>query len=274
MKIGEGFPNSMEESDNLLMLADMAKLEHEERPYWEFNTENGPETSQVDAFDHCYLRSNDFDRFVNSTHDYYQRVGQWDLNEQEHSYAFQVPSGSTAGSGELWMGYEEAGGGGVFDPSVSDVHGVVMSTHVCQWENCMVGVESTEELQKHAESHLSSTSRRCMWRGCSKTDKPYSHRYLLCRHLRSHTGSTPFACEHCGSRFATKERMRLHVRSVHMPEVKYMCEICDRLFKTTSERRHHMTRMHMQERLLCSHCGGFYSGRSVLNRHMKVCKKT
>lgn len=39
MKIGEGFPNSMEESDNLLMLADMAKLEHEERPYWEFNTE-------------------------------------------------------------------------------------------------------------------------------------------------------------------------------------------------------------------------------------------
>lgn len=31
------------------------------------------------------------------------------------------PFQSTAGSGELWMGYEEAGGGGVFDPSVSDV---------------------------------------------------------------------------------------------------------------------------------------------------------
>ncbi|KAK6044853.1 zinc finger, C2H2 type [Cooperia oncophora] len=39
--------------------------------------------------------------------------------------------------------------------------------------------------------------------------------------------------------------MRLHVRAIHTPEVKYMCEVCDRLFKTTAERRHHMTRMHM-----------------------------
>ncbi|KAK5980948.1 hypothetical protein GCK32_003567 [Trichostrongylus colubriformis] len=262
----------MEESDNLLMLADMAKLDYEERPFnWDFNNqESAPATSQVDAFDHCYLPSNDFDRFVNSTHDYYYRVGQWDLDEQEHSYAFQVPSGSTSGSYE-WLGYEDSGTAS--SSSAANVHGVVLNTHICLWGTCAGTFETLEELQKHAEAHLVSTSRQCLWRGCSKMERRYAHRYLLSRHLRSHTGSTPYACDQCGSQFATRERMRLHQRSIHMPEVKYMCEVCDRLFKTTSERRHHMTRMHMKERLVCRHCGGLYSGRSVLSRHLKVCKE-
>ncbi|KHJ76713.1 zinc finger, C2H2 type [Oesophagostomum dentatum] len=67
--------------------------------------------------------------------------------------------------------------------------------------------------------------------------------------------------------------MRLHIRAIHSPEVKYKCEVCDRFFKTTSERRHHMTRAHMMERLKCQHCGGLYAGSTVLNRHLKVCKK-
>ncbi|KAE9411708.1 hypothetical protein Angca_003866, partial [Angiostrongylus cantonensis] len=82
----------------------------------------------------------------------------------------------------------------------------------------------------------------------------------------------PFACEHCGNRFTTKERMRLHVRAIHLPEVKYKCEVCDRFFKTTSERRHHMSRIHMKERLQCSFCGRLYAGSEVLRRHLKVCK--
>ncbi|WKY00619.1 hypothetical protein Q1695_014999 [Nippostrongylus brasiliensis] len=256
----------MAESDNLLMLADMAKLDEEERPLWDFPVETAPAPSQVDTYDHCYLRSNDVERFVNSTHDYYYRVGQWDLDDQEHSYAFQVPSGS--GESDL-TGYEDSG---TFGPSASDVHGVVLNSHRCQWENCSLGFENLEDLHKHAEGHLSATSRTCMWRGCNKSNRRYAHRYLLCRHLRSHTGSTPFACEHCGTQFATKERMRLHVRAIHAPEVKYMCDVCDRLFKTTAERRHHITRTHMQERLMCCFCAGLYSGRTALNRHLKTCK--
>ncbi|KJH50849.1 zinc finger, C2H2 type [Dictyocaulus viviparus] len=261
------------ESGNLLMLADIAKLDHEARP---FQSEIGENVVDVlsslatDAFDHCYLPSNDFERLVNSTHDYYYRVEQWDLDDQEHSYAFQVPSASTDGDqGPSIFGNSE----NTSNPSTSYMNGVILNPHECKWEGCFVSFESIEELQKHAEDHLHVDSRFCEWQGCNKRSNRYAHRYLLSRHLRSHTGSTPFTCEHCGSQFTTKERMRLHVRAIHTPEVKYKCDVCNQFFKTTSERRHHVTRLHMKERLRCSFCGRLYAGSSVLNRHVKVCKK-
>ncbi|KAL6728793.1 hypothetical protein Aduo_010529 [Ancylostoma duodenale] len=234
------------ESGNLLMLADMAKLDNEERPLnWDFNREReAVSTSHVDAFDHCYLPSNDFDRFVNPTHDYYRRIGQGELDDQEHSYAFPVPAGPT-GVEEGLPGFDSYDS--MLEPSTSYVNGIVLCPYECCWETCRLTFGSLDELHKHAEAHVTISERNCRWRGCKKGGNRYAHRYLLLRHLRSHTGSTPFACEHCGNQFATSERMRLHVRAIHTPEVKYKCEVCDRFFKTTSERRHHMTRAHMSK---------------------------
>ncbi|EYC25824.1 hypothetical protein Y032_0011g1406 [Ancylostoma ceylanicum] len=234
------------ESGNLLMLADMAKLDNEERPLnWDFNRERETlSTSHIDAFDHCYLPSNDFDRFVNPTHDYYCRVGQGELDDQEHSYAFPVPS-RPSGVEESLLGFDSYES--ILEPSTSYVNGIVLCPYECRWETCRLTFGSLEELHKHAEGHVTTSERNCRWHECKKRENRYAHRYLLLRHLRSHTGSTPFACEHCGNQFATRERMRLHVRAIHTPEVKYKCEICDRFFKTTSERRHHMTRAHMSK---------------------------
>ncbi|KAK6740565.1 hypothetical protein RB195_008802 [Necator americanus] len=258
------------ESDNLLMLADIAKLDNEERPFsWDQNREKEKEAlleSHEDGFDHCYLPSSDFDRLVNPTHDYYRRIGQGELDDQEHSYAIQVPSELLGGEDRL-LGFDN--GDTIQEPSTSYVDGIILCPHKCQWASCEVVFASLEELQAHAERHVELNKRSCEWRDCKKKNNRYAHRYLLLRHLRSHTGSTPFSCEHCGSQFATSERMRLHIRAIHIPEVKYRCELCDRFFKTTSERRHHMTRTHMMERIRCRHCGGLYAGSTVLNRHLK-----
>ncbi|KAJ1363262.1 hypothetical protein KIN20_023090 [Parelaphostrongylus tenuis] len=259
------------ELGNLLMLADIAKLVHEEGAYQYDFSENEVDllsSSAADAYDHCYLPSNDFERVVNSTHDYYHRVEQWDLGEQEHSYAFQIPFEST---NDGLLTYDDSDS--VLEPSTSYTQGIVLNPHECQWEDCSASFGTLRELQTHAEGHLQATTRFCGWRGCKKSSNRYAHRYLLSRHLRSHTGATPFACEHCGNQFATKERMRLHIRAIHLPEVKYKCEECDRFFKTTSERRHHMSRIHMKERLQCGFCGGLYAGSAVLRRHLKVCKR-
>ncbi|CAJ0600404.1 unnamed protein product [Cylicocyclus nassatus] len=254
------------DSDNLLMLADVAKLDNEERPLnCEVDSTTNVYTSNTNAFDHCYFSSSDFDRFVNPTHDYYRRIGLGDFRDQEHSYAFQIPITQTSGQ-ELQSTPETDD---LLDFHALHMNGITLHPYKCCWGVCELEFGNIEELQRHAESHVDLKCRRCEWRECNKYTDCYAHRYLLIRHLRSHTGSTPYACEQCGARFSTRERIRLHVRAVHAPEVKYKCEICDRFYKTTSERRHHMVRTHMLERLSCQYCGGLYAGSTVLKRHLK-----
>ncbi|KIH61861.1 zinc finger, C2H2 type [Ancylostoma duodenale] len=194
-------------------------------------------TSHVDAFDHCYLPSNDFDRFVNPTHDYYRRIGQGELDDQEHSYAFPVPAAPT-GVEEGLLGFDSYDS--MLEPSTSYVNGIVLCPYECCWETCRLTFGSLDELHKHAGIYYCDT--------CAHTqDLLRSLANTAATSLQPAKGATPFVSFDLPSISTLNLRMRLHVRAIHTPEVKYKCEVCDRFFKTTSERRHHMTRAHMSK---------------------------
>ncbi|RCN51524.1 zinc finger, C2H2 type [Ancylostoma caninum] len=188
-------------------------------------------TSHVDAFDHCYLPSNDFDRFVNPTHDYYRRVGQGELDDQEHSYAFPMPSGPT-GVEESLLGFDSYES--MLEPSTSYVKHTLLST-----KGTADGVGARKEgTAMHTDIYYCGTCAHIqdLLRLLANTA------VTSLRQAKGAVSSISFDLSFINT---LNLRMRLHVRAIHTPEVKYKCEVCDRFFKTTSERRHHMTRAHM-----------------------------
>ncbi|KAI4820844.1 hypothetical protein KUCAC02_028811 [Chaenocephalus aceratus] len=69
-----------------------------------------------------------------------------------------------------------------------------------------------------------------------------SARGTMTRHMRSHLGLKPFACEECGMRFTRQYRLTEHMR-VHSGEKPYECQLCGGKFTQQRNLISHL-RMH------------------------------
>jgi uncharacterized Zn-finger protein len=70
-------------------------------------------------------------------------------------------------------------------------------------------------------------------------DKIFIKKYLLERHIRSHTGETPYKCGECGKGFTRKDRLQTHTR-IHTGEKPYCCNQCGKGFNQSSHLKTHI----------------------------------
>ncbi|CAL8111528.1 unnamed protein product [Orchesella dallaii] len=104
---------------------------------------------------------------------------------------------------------------------------------------------------------------------CTECDLKFDYKFKLQRHMRCHTGETPFKCELCHQPFKHAGSLRGHIKTVHnsstsaphLSRPKFManqpcpCNICGKVFKIPSQLARHMT-MHTGERKYeCDVCG-------------------
>lgn len=74
---------------------------------------------------------------------------------------------------------------------------------------------------------------------CPLCGKVFVKKYLFERHVRSHTGETPYRCEECGKAFTRKDRLYIHKR-IHSGEKPYTCKECGKGFNQGSHLKSHL----------------------------------
>lgn len=78
---------------------------------------------------------------------------------------------------------------------------------------------------------------------CVMCDKNFKTKYLLERHMRSHTKEKPYHCKVCGKEFFVEEPLLEHKRFVHRGE-RHRCHFCTKEYASRAECRRHERKWH------------------------------
>jgi uncharacterized Zn-finger protein len=86
----------------------------------------------------------------------------------------------------------------------------------------------------------------CEHRGCTDS---FNTRFSLKRHMKTHNGEKPFACEFCSKSFAEKSTLVRHLR-IHTGEKPFSCSYsnCGRTFSDRTNLKRH-EQQHEQDAL-------------------------
>merc|ERR1719189_668962 len=199
---------------------------------------------------------------------------------------------TTAGSrGTTLLGGSSGGGGGgggsrltgypspntAADAIIKDEPDFV-ETH-CNWAGCDRDLHTQEQLVKHLNNdHIGNSKKAfiCMWKDCSREEKPFKAQYMLVVHMRRHTGEKPHRCtfENCAKAYSRLENLKTHLRS-HTGEKPYTCEFpgCTKAFSNASDRAKHQNRTHSNEKPYACKAPGCtkrYTDPSSLRKHVKT----
>ncbi|KAI1759737.1 hypothetical protein GGR53DRAFT_512584 [Hypoxylon sp. FL1150] len=156
----------------------------------------------------------------------------------------------------------------------------------CQWKISSQGPGAQEQICGHVyddstslhehvcNDHValltSKTKFVCAWDGCPRhSTQSFPSRNKLARHIATHSGYKPYACDRCNDTFSAQQALDQHVR-IHTGEKPYDCPTCGKSFKQKSALTMHK-RVHTGEKpLQCEECGKTFSESSNLSKHRKT----
>ncbi|XP_039287301.1 transcriptional repressor CTCF [Nilaparvata lugens] len=139
----------------------------------------------------------------------------------------------------------------------------VTQAHMCNY--CNYTSPKRYLLSRHMKSHSEERPHKC-----SVCERGFKTLASLQNHVNTHTGTKPHRCKHCDSAFTTSGELVRHVRYKHTHEKPHKCTICDYASVELSKMRNHM-RCHTGERpYQCPHCTYASPDTFKLKRHLRI----
>uniref|UniRef100_A0A8D8S8D3 CCCTC-binding factor n=1 Tax=Cacopsylla melanoneura TaxID=428564 RepID=A0A8D8S8D3_9HEMI len=139
----------------------------------------------------------------------------------------------------------------------------VAPAHMCNY--CNYTSPKRYLLARHMKSHSEERPHKC-----SVCERGFKTVASLQNHINTHTGVKPHKCKFCESRFTTSGELVRHIRYKHTHEKPHKCTICDYASVELSKMRNHM-RSHTGERpYQCPHCTYASPDTFKLKRHLRI----
>jgi uncharacterized Zn-finger protein len=214
----------------------------------------------------------------------YQRVTvvPADTNSSELSYVLIVQDPSDLKDGEQTDGeqdmtvydFDEGEEGGVIDSETDDDKSkivkilprksqVVSQAHMCNY--CNYTSPKRYLLSRHMKSHSEERPHKC-----SVCERGFKTLASLQNHVNTHTGTKPHSCKYCDSAFTTSGELVRHVRYRHTHEKPHKCPECEYASVELSKLKRHI-RCHTGERpYQCPHCTYASPDTFKLKRHLRI----
>eukprot|EP00095_Tigriopus_kingsejongensis_P012704 snap_masked-scaffold22_size673200-processed-gene-5.2 protein:Tk12704 transcript:snap_masked-scaffold22_size673200-processed-gene-5.2-mRNA-1 annotation:"transcriptional repressor ctcf" len=205
-------------------------------------------------------------------------------NEVSYVLIVQPPDGQEAKAGEAEDG--EAGPSGVYDFDADDPgefdddfemdqakgkvlkastkrSQMVVQKHMCNY--CNYTTPKRYLLSRHMKSHSEERPHKC-----SVCERGFKTLASLQNHVNTHTGTKPHRCKFCEACFTTSGELVRHVRYRHTHEKPHRCTECDYSSVELSKLKRHM-RCHTGERpYQCPHCTYASPDTFKLKRHLRI----
>ncbi|XP_063241559.1 transcriptional repressor CTCFL-like isoform X2 [Bacillus rossius redtenbacheri] len=139
----------------------------------------------------------------------------------------------------------------------------VTQAHMCNY--CNYTSPKRYLLSRHMKSHSEERPHKC-----SVCERGFKTLASLQNHVNTHTGTKPHHCKFCDSAFTTSGELVRHVRYRHTHEKPHRCSECDYSSVELSKLKRHM-RCHTGERpYQCPHCTYASPDTFKLKRHLRI----
>jgi len=135
--------------------------------------------------------------------------------------------------------------------------------HMCNY--CNYTTPKRYLLSRHMKSHSEERPHKC-----SVCERGFKTLASLQNHVNTHTGTKPHKCKYCEASFTTSGELVRHVRYRHTHEKPHKCPDCDYMSVELSKLKRHM-RCHSGERpYQCPHCTYASPDTFKLKRHLRI----
>lgn len=139
---------------------------------------------------------------------------------------------------------------------------------VCSVEDCKSSFQDKTSYNKHMKQHTERAPFTCEICG-----KPLWDKSRLESHMNTHYGIKPYECGKCGRKYSGSATLQRHLNFCGTDD-RWGCEVCGKMFKCSAYLKDHMKIVHEKANtFLCSWCGGSFSRKCSLVRHLANCKQ-